>query len=71
MELANLTFEQQLIHTLLQAYLQEYRLSDLNDTSVSRIKYLAKELSEGAEPDVTNKISPDTLLSDLEFSVRT
>lgn len=71
MEPTNITFEQQLIHTLLQAYLQEHRLSDLNDSSVSRIKYLAKELSEGTEPEATSKISPDTLLSDLNLSVRT
>lgn len=70
MEPTNLTFEQQLIHTLLQAYLQEYRSSDLNDTSVSRIKYLAKQLSEGTEPEVTSKLSPNTRLEDLPLSVR-
>lgn len=70
-ELTNITFEQQLIHTLLQCSLQERRLCDLTDSDVSRIRYLAKKLSEGTEPDVTSKISPDTLLSDLDLSVRT
>ena len=71
MEPTNITFEQQLIHTLLQCSLQERRLSDLTDSDVSRIRYFAKKLSEGIEPDGTSKISPDTLLSDLDFSVRT
>ena len=70
MEPTNLTFEQQLIHTLLQCYLQEQRFSDLTDTDVSRIRYLAKKLSEGTEPEVTSKLSPNTRLADLPLSVR-
>lgn len=70
MEPTNLTLEQQLIHTLLQCYLQEQRLSDLTDSDVSRIKYLAKQLSEGTEPEVTSKLSPNTRLNDLPLSVR-
>ena len=71
MEPTNLTFEQQLIHTLLQCYLQEQRFSDLTDTDVSRIRDLAKKLSEGTEPEVTSKLSPNTRLADLPLSVST
>lgn len=70
MEPTNLTFEQQLIRILLQCLLQEQRFSDLTDSDVSRIKYLAKQLSEGTEPEVTSKLSPNTRLADLPLSVR-
>lgn len=71
MEPTNLTFEQQLIHTMLNHFLKESGWKNLTDLSVSRIKYLAKQLSEGTEPEVISKLSPDTLLSDLPLSVRT
>lgn len=70
MEPTTLTFEQQLIHTLLQCYLQEQRLSDLTDSDVSRIRYFAKKLSEGTEPEVTSKLSPSTKLAELPLSTR-
>lgn len=70
MEPTNLTFEQQLIHTLLNHFLKESGWKNLTDLSVSRIKYLAKQLSEGTEPEVTSKLSPNTRLEDLPLSVR-
>lgn len=70
MEPTNLTFEQQLIHTLLNHYLKEHEWKNLTDLSVGRIKYLAKQLSEGTEPEVTSKLSPNTRLEDLPLSVR-
>lgn len=70
MEPTNLTFEQQLIHTMLNHFLKENGWKNLTDLSVSRIKYLAKQLSEGTEPEVTSKLSPNTRLNDLPLSVR-
>lgn len=70
MEPTTLTFEQQLIHTLLNHFLKETGWKNLTDLSVSRIKYLAKQLSEGTEPEVTSKLSPNTRLADLPLSVR-
>jgi DNA-directed RNA polymerase alpha subunit len=70
MEPTNLTFEQQLIHTLLKYLLQEQRVSDLTDLNVSKIRYFAKKLSEGTEPEVVSKLSSNTRLADLPLSVR-
>lgn len=70
MEPTNLTFEQQLIHTMLNHFLKETGWKNLTDLSVSRIKYLAKQLSEGTEPEVTSKLSPSTRLAELPLSTR-
>lgn len=68
METTNLTFEQQLILTLLDSFLKKSNVQSLEPVHIGQIKYLAKELSKGTEP--TNRIHLNTKLRDCHLTVR-
>lgn len=67
----NLTFEQQLIHTMLKSFLQEKGLGNLSYPDIDVIKSLAKRLSEGTGSKPESKLPPETKLTEFDFKVRT
>lgn len=66
----NLTFEQQLIHTMLKSFLQEKGLDKLIHPDIDKIKSLAKRLSEGTGSKPESKLPPETKLAEFDFTVR-